>query len=120
DMFTAIEAGADTFDCVAPTRLGRRGGVYTLDGRMNLMGAKVKRDFTGIDAEFGGYVSENYSRAYIHHLLTAKEFLPGTLCPTHSLPLTISLVHIIGNSIDGRYYAACRDEFMGRYYANKK
>ena len=73
DMFTAIEAGADTFDCVAPTRLGRRGGVYTLDGRMNLMGAKFKRDFTGIDEEFGGYVSENYSRAYIHHLLKAKE-----------------------------------------------
>ena len=80
DMFTAIEAGADTFDCVAPTRLGRRGGVYTLDGRMNLMGAKFKRDFTGIDEEFGGYVSENYSRAYIHHLLKAKEFLAGTLC----------------------------------------
>ncbi|MDN5827187.1 tRNA guanosine(34) transglycosylase Tgt, partial [Corynebacterium casei] len=53
DMFTAIEAGADTFDCVAPTRLGRRGGVYTLDGRMNLMGARFKRDFRGIDEEFG-------------------------------------------------------------------
>ncbi|WP_301195946.1 tRNA guanosine(34) transglycosylase Tgt, partial [Corynebacterium stationis] len=85
DMFTAIEAGADTFDCVAPTRLGRRGGVYTLDGRMNLMGAKFKRDFTGIDEEFGGYVSENYSRAYIHHLLKAKEFLAGTLCTIHNL-----------------------------------
>ncbi|MDN6313597.1 tRNA guanosine(34) transglycosylase Tgt, partial [Corynebacterium casei] len=85
DMFTAIEAGADTFDCVAPTRLGRRGGVYTLDGRMNLMGARFKRDFRGIDEEFGGYVSENYSRAYIHHLLKAKEFLAGTLCTIHNL-----------------------------------
>lgn len=120
DMFTAIEAGADTFDCVAPTRLGRRGGVYTLDGRMNLMGAKFKRDFTGIDEEFGGYVSENYSRAYIHHLLKAKEFLAGTLCTIHNLQFMISLVDNIRKSIDGGYYEAYRDEFMGRYYANKK
>ena len=120
DMFTAIEAGADTFDCVAPTRLGRRGGVYTLDGRMNLMGAKFKRDFTGIDEEFGGYVSENYSRAYIHHLLKAKEFLAGTLCTIHNLQFMISLVDNIRKSIDGGYYEAYRDEFMGRYYANNK
>ena len=120
DMFTAIEAGADTFDCVAPTRLGRRGGVYTLDGRMNLMGAKFKRDFTGIDEEFGGYVSENYSRAYIHHLLKATEFLAGTLCTIHNLQFMISLVDNIRKSIDGGYYEAYRDEFMGRYYANKK
>ena len=120
DIFTAVEAGADTFDCVAPTRLGRRGGVYTLDGRMNLMGAKFKRDFTGIDEEFGGYVSENYSRAYIHHLLKAKEFLAGTLCTIHNLQFMIRLVDNIRESIDGGYYEAYRDEFMGRYYANKK
>ena len=45
DLFRAIEAGADTFDCVAPTRLGRRGGAYTLDGRVNLTAARFKRDF---------------------------------------------------------------------------
>lgn len=120
DMFTAIEAGADTFDCVAPTRLGRRGGVYTLDGRMNLMGARFKRDFRGIDEEFGGYVSENYSRAYIRHLLKANEFLAGTLCTIHNLQFMIRLVDNIRESIDGGYYEAYRDEFMGRYYANRK
>ena len=119
DLFTAIEAGADTFDCVAPTRLGRRGGVYTLDGRLNLMGAKFKRDFKGIDEEFGGYVSENYSRAYIHHLLKAHEFLAGTLCTMHNLEFMIRLVDNIRASIDGGYYEAFRDEFMGRYYAKK-
>lgn len=119
DMFTAIEAGADTFDCVAPTRLGRRGGVYTLDGRMNLMGARFKRDFRGIDEEFGGYVSENYSRAYIRHLLKANEFLAGTLCTIHNLQFMIRLVDNIRESIDGGYYEAYRDEFMGRYYTSK-
>ncbi|QNE88734.1 tRNA guanosine(34) transglycosylase Tgt [Corynebacterium incognita] len=119
DLFTAIEAGADTFDCVAPTRLGRRGGVYTLDGRLNLMGATFKRDFRGIDEEFGGYVSNNYSRAYIRHLLKANEFLAGTLCTIHNLEFMIRLVDNIRDSIDGGYYEAYRDEFMGRYYSQR-
>lgn len=120
DLFVAIEAGADTFDCVAPTRLGRRGGVYTLDGRMNLTGAKFKRDFRGIDEEVGGYTSENYSRAYIHHLLKAKEFLAGTLCTMHNLHFMIGLVDNIRASIDDGTYYEFKEEFMGRYYANKK
>ncbi|MCK7637327.1 tRNA guanosine(34) transglycosylase Tgt [Corynebacterium pygosceleis] len=120
DLFTAIEAGADTFDCVAPTRLGRRGGVYTLDGRMTLTGARFKRDFAGIDEELGGYVSENYSRAYIHHLLKAKEFLAGTLCTMHNLYFMIRLVDGIRDAIEAGDYEAYRDEFMGRYYASKR
>ncbi|WP_165164813.1 tRNA guanosine(34) transglycosylase Tgt [Corynebacterium qintianiae] len=117
DIFAAVEAGADTFDCVAPTRLGRRGGVYTLDGRVNLTGARFKRDFAGIDEEFGGYVSQNYSRAYIHHLLKAKEFLAGTLCTMHNLEFMLRLVDNIRLSIEDGSYEQFRDEFMGRYYA---
>lgn len=120
DIFTAVEAGADTFDCVAPTRLGRRGGVYTLDGRLNLAGAKFKRDFRGVDEEFGGYVSENYSRAYIHHLLKAKEYLAGTLCTLHNLEFMIRLVDNIRAAIEAGDYEAYRDEFMGRYYASRR
>ena len=117
DLFVAVEAGADTFDCVAPTRLGRRGGVYTLDGRINLTNARFTRDFTPIDAELGGYVSENYTRAYIHHLLKAKEFLAGTLCTLHNLHFMIGLVDKIRWSIDNGDYEAFRDDFLGRYYA---
>ena len=117
DIFVSVEAGADTFDCVAPTRLGRRGGVYTLDGRMNLSSSRFKRDFAGIDDEFGGYVSTNYSRAYIHHLLKAKEFLAGTLCTMHNLEFMIRLVDNIRRAIGAGEYEAYRDEFLGRYYA---
>ena len=117
DLFVAVEAGADTFDCVAPTRLGRRGGVYTLEGRINLTNARFTRDFTPIDAELGGYVSENYTRAYIHHLLKAKEFLAGTLCTLHNLHFMIGLVDKIRWSIDNSDYEAFRDDFLGRYYA---
>lgn len=87
---------------------------------MNLTGARFKRDFSGVDEEFGGYVSENYSRAYIHHLLKAKEFLAGTLCTMHNLDFMIRLVDNARAAIDGGYYQAYRDEFMGRYYAGKK
>lgn len=118
DLFVAVEAGADTFDCVSPTRLARRGGVYTLDGRMNLTAARFKRDFRGIDEEFGGHVSENYSRAYIHHLLKAKEFLAGTLCTMHNLQFMIALVDQMRDAIDDGHFEAFKVEFLGRYYAN--
>lgn len=117
DIFAAIEAGADTFDCVAPTRLGRRGGVYTFDGRLNLTGARFKRDFRGIDEELGGYVSTNYSRAYIHHLLKAKEFLAGTLCTMHNLEFMVRLVDDIRASIVDGSYEEFKDGFLRRYYA---
>ena len=116
DLFTAIAAGADTFDCVAPTRLGRRGGVYTLDGRMNLSNARFRRDFTPVDAEVGGYVSENYTRAYIHHLLRAKEYLAGTLCTLHNLHFMIKLVDKIREAMLQGRFEEYRAEFMGRYY----
>ncbi|WP_233195714.1 tRNA guanosine(34) transglycosylase Tgt [Corynebacterium sp. 13CS0277] len=119
DLFTAVENGADTFDCVAPTRLGRRGGVYTLDGRINLPGARFARDFDPIDAEVGGYVSENYSRAYIHHLLKAKEYLAGTLCTMHNLHFMIRLVDTMRHHIEQGTYWEYKEEFLGRYYAKR-
>lgn len=118
DLFTAVAVGADTFDCVAPTRLGRRGGVYTLDGRMNLKGARFKRDFRGIDEEFGGYVSEHYSRAYLHHLVKAKEYLAGTLCTLHNVEFMVRLVDRMRQAIESGDFWEFRDEFLGRYYAS--
>ncbi|MFC5938505.1 tRNA guanosine(34) transglycosylase Tgt [Corynebacterium choanae] len=120
DVFVAVENGADTFDCVAPTRLGRRGGVYTLDGRTNLKKACYTRDFRPVDAELGGYVSENFDRAYIHHLIKAKEFLAGTLCTIHNLFFMVTLVDNIRASIDGGYFAEYKQEFLGRYYAGQQ
>lgn len=117
DLFTAVEAGADTFDCVAPTRLGRRGGVYTLDGRVNLTASRFKRDFKPVDEEFGGYLSENYSRAYIHHLFKAKEQLGQTLCTIHNVSFIVRLVDNIRASINDGTYSEFKQEFLGRYYS---
>lgn len=117
DLFRAVEAGADTFDCVAPTRMGRRGTVYTLDGRITLTGARFTRDFRGVDEEFGGYVSRNYSRAYLRHLLKSKEGLGGTLCTLHNVEFIVRLVDSIREHIDAGTYPEFRDSFLARYYA---
>ena len=116
DIFAAVEAGVDTFDCVAPTRLGRRGGVYTLDGRVNLKNARFARDFSGVDEELGGYVSENYSRAYIHHLVKAKEFLAGTLCTMHNLYFMVQLVAQVREHLVAGDYDQFKADFLARYY----
>lgn len=103
---------------MAPTRLARRGGVYTLDGRLNLMAGRHRRDFIPIDASLGGYVCDHYSRAYIHHLLRAKEFLAGTLCTLHNIHFMATLTRNIRTSIDEGRFEEYRDEFLGRYYAD--
>ena len=118
DIFTAVENGADTFDCVAPSRLGRHGGVYTKDGRMNLAAAKYKRDFRPIDPELASYTSQNYSRAYIRHLLKAEEKLGQTLCTIHNLFFIVQLVDGIRASMEDGTYWDYKAEVMGRYYAN--
>ena len=75
DLFAAVAAGADTFDCVSPSRVGRNAAVYSATGRYNITGARYRRDFTPIDAECDCYTCAHYTRAYIHHLFKAKEML---------------------------------------------
>lgn len=117
DMFTAIENGADTFDCVSPSRVARTGRVYHPDGRFNIPQARFKKDFSPIDADCTCYTCTNYTRAYLHHLFKAKEMLYNTLCTIHNEHYTIKLVDDIRASIEqGRFYEF-RDAVLGRYQA---
>lgn len=116
DLFAAVAAGADTFDCVSPSRVARNAAVYTRDGRVNITGAKYRRDFTPIDAECDCYTCAHYTRAYLHHLFKAKEILASTLATIHNERFTIGLVDRIRASIvDGRF-DELRDDTLGRYY----
>ncbi|MBE1513294.1 tRNA guanosine(34) transglycosylase Tgt [Nesterenkonia halotolerans] len=120
DMFTAIENGADTFDCVSPSRVARTGRVYHPDGRFNIPQARFKKDFSPIDADCTCYTCTNYTRAYLHHLFKAKEMLYNTLCTIHNEHYTIKLVDDIRASIEqGRFYEF-RDAVLGRYQAGSK
>lgn len=119
DIFTAIENGVDTFDCVSPTRVARNGAIYSLDGRYNITNAKYRNDFRPLDPEVENYTSQ-YSRAYIHHLFKAKEGLAATLATLHNVSFIVQLVDRARQAIEDGNYVEYRDEFLRRYYASKK
>lgn len=117
DLFACIENGADTFDCVSPSRVARNAAVYTRDGRFNVNTAASRRAFTPVDDECDCYTCTNYTRAYLHHLFKAKEMLASTLCTIHNERFIVSLVDRIRSSISNGTYEAVKAESLGRYYA---
>ncbi|MBE4694072.1 tRNA guanosine(34) transglycosylase Tgt [Brevibacterium casei] len=117
DLFEAIKTGADTFDCVSPSRVARNAAVYTRDGRYNLTGAKYRRDFGPLDPECDCYTCENYSRAYLRHLYKAKEMLFSTLCTIHNEHFVVSLVAEIRQAMEDGRFSELETEVLGRYYA---
>ena len=116
DLFDAVAAGADTFDCVSPSRVARNAAVYSATGRYNITGSRYRRDFTPIDAECDCYTCANYTRAYLHHLFKAKEILGATLCTIHNERFVIRLVDRIRMAIRAGEFDELRAHVLGRYY----
>ncbi len=116
DLFVAVENGADTFDCVNPSRVARNAAIYVPDGRFNINTSRFRRDFTPIDEECDCYTCANYTRAYIHHLFKAKEMLASTLCTIHNERFTIRLVDQIRDSIEGGWFDDLKAQTLGRFY----
>lgn len=105
DLILGIENGADTFDCVAPTRMARNGSVYTRkEGRLNLLNARFTEDFTPLDSTCACYTCTHYTRAYVAHLFRAKEMLAATLASIHNLYFLVHLVKEARQAIvDGKW-----------------
>ena len=120
DFFAAIEAGADTFDCVMPSRVARNAAIYTVDGRFNVNTAACRRDFGPLDATCDCYTCANYTRAYLHHLFKAKEMLGSTLATIHNERFTVRLVDDIRASIENGTFEAFKGEFLGRFYSGRR
>lgn len=116
DIFTAIENGIDTFDCVSPSRVARNGAIYSFDGRYNITNSRFRADFSPMEPELENY-STQYSRAYIHHLFKAKEGLASTLCTIHNEHFIVTLVDRARQAIEDGNYIEYRDAFLARYYA---
>ncbi|MEB3267824.1 MAG: tRNA guanosine(34) transglycosylase Tgt [Leptolyngbya sp.] len=85
EMVQAIAAGMDLFDCVIPTRLARHGAALVGGDRWNLKNARFRRDFTPLDAECPCYTCQTFTRAYLCHLIHAKEILAFTLLSIHNI-----------------------------------
>lgn len=104
NILEAVDRGVDFFDCVYPTRNGRHGHAYTNNGKMNLMNAKYELDDRPIEEGCGCPACKHYSRAYIRHLLKAKEMLGMRLLVLHNLYFYNHMMEEIRAAIrEGRY-----------------
>jgi queuine tRNA-ribosyltransferase len=120
DLFAGIAAGADTFDCVNPSRVARNAAIYTARGRYNVNTAPCRRDFGPPEDGCGCYTCTHYSRAYLHHLFKAKEMLGSTLATIHNEWFTVKLVDAIRTSIEAGQFDEFRAEFLGRYGSGRQ
>ena len=115
DVFTGVENGADTFDCVAPSRIARNGTVYHPQGRFHITNAGYKRDFRPIDDECDCYTCQHHTRAYVHHLFKAKEMLASTLATIHNERFVVRMIDVMRESIIEGRFADYKADFLGRY-----
>ena len=117
DLFAGVAAGADTFDCVSPSREARNSAVYSPSGRFNLLTSANRRAFVPIDDECDCYTCANYTRAYLHHAFKAKEMVGATLATIHNIRFIVRLVDRMRESMEAGEFSAFRAEWLGRYYA---
>jgi queuine tRNA-ribosyltransferase len=92
DLIEGVARGVDIFDCVLPTRLARHNAAFSPEGRLNLMNAAYARDKRPIDETCDCYTCRTFTRAYLRHLIVAKETLAGTLLSIHNLRALIRLM----------------------------
>ncbi|MDE1874455.1 MAG: tRNA guanosine(34) transglycosylase Tgt [Patescibacteria group bacterium] len=119
DLFLGVENGCDTFDCVAPTRLGRHGTLYTKDGKIHISNTKYSADISPLDPDCDCYACRNYTRAYIAHLYKSREMLGPMLCSIHNLYFIVNLVKNMRQALTDGTFLSYKKEFLGRYQAGK-
>lgn len=115
DLVAGVQRGIDLFDCVLPTRLARHNAALTRTGRLNLVNAVYTHDPAPIDPGCSCYTCQTSSRAYLRHLIIAKEMLSATLLSIHNLHTLLELARQMRQAIlDGRF-----DTFADEFFANR-
>ena len=120
NILEAVDRGVDFFDCVYPTRNGRHAHLYTKFGKINLMNAKYETDDRPIEEGCGCPTCRRYSRAYVRHLLKAKEMLGMRMCVLHNLYYYNHLMEEIRAAIEAGNYAAFKKETLERMQAGEE
>ncbi len=120
NILEGVERGIDFFDCVYPTRNGRHGHVYTNYGKLNLFNAKYELDDRPIEEGCGCSVCRRYSRAYIRHLLKAKEMLGMRFCVLHNLYFYNTMMSEIREAIENHCFAKYKKEKLARMESGRE
>ena len=115
DLLEAIARGIDMFDCVAPTRNGRNGAVWTAEGQVNIKGARFRLDPAPLDPGCDCYTCANFSRAYLRHLYIAGEVLALRLLSLHNVRFLVRLVEAARAAIEQQRYSQFHNEWMTRF-----
>ena len=115
DLFSGVEKGVDLFDCVAPTRIARNGGVYTNYGKININNEKYRREYVPLNEGCECYTCKNYTRAYVAHLFRGNEMLGATLVSICNLHFITNLMRRIRASILDGSYTELKASFIDKY-----
>jgi queuine tRNA-ribosyltransferase len=119
DLVESVARGIDMFDCVLPTRSGRHGQAWTWDGPINLSNARFAEDTSPIDERVDCPASREYSRAYLHHLFKAGEYLAPMVLSWHNTAFFQALMQDIRAAIAGGRFEALRADLFRRWAATR-
>ena len=120
DLIDSVARGIDIFDCALPTRLARHHSAFSPEGRLNLMNAAFARDERPINEACDCYTCKTFTRAYIRHLIVAKELLAGTLISIHNLRALIRLMEQIRGYIADGSFESRVPELLKQWANNAK
>ena len=112
-----VRRGVDLFDCVAPTRMGRNGALFTSDGRLNIKRAEFRNDPRPLDADCACPTCRRFSRAYLRHLFVADEMLGLRLLSLHNVHFLVSLMRQAREALLGGTFDGWSDDWLRRYHS---
>lgn len=115
DILDAVKGGIDMFDAIIPTRLARHGTVFTKNGKLNLLNSKNKTDKNPIEKDCDCYACQNFSRAYVRHLLTVDEILGIRLTTIHNLRFMMRFMEGVREAIKSQKFLRYKKDFLKKY-----
>jgi queuine tRNA-ribosyltransferase len=115
DLWRAVSLGVDMFDCVHPTRIARRGALFTRDGRVNITNARFTHHFESIEADCDCFTCKTFSASYLHHLFRAGEMLGPRLASIHNLRFMHRITEEMRSALEQGTFGTRCEEFLARY-----